>query len=343
MQPHAWFKTLSFQNCVSEWYFGGVRRLCHQSSYPFLLFCSVFWLLWWENERVPVSSSGMETGGLWWSVLLLQLTHLALCALCVENTQRQPVLGVRCWVLCGTPHCTVLWHWRPGSVFPHQPYWDHPPHSSSCPGIQLGISTPNGSSSLVSQGIQIGAGIASLCGHSVSPQRLRTSHLSFISLPLLGTFWTENVGAFIIVSLQLWTSTVIPRRIPGYFLLFCRAGRRRPSGAPGQGEEELLLRKLRQGKQPLTSTVVNLNDIQIKMYGRILRPRCGFRGWERPPDELQNTYPVLHTQYGWDHFAFAVSYVSLVAHLVKNLPIMQGAEVGSVGWEGPLEKEMATH
>ena len=174
MQPHVWFKTLSFQNCVSEWYFGGVRWLCHHSSYPFLLFCSVFWLLWWENERVPVFSSGMETGGLWWSVLLLQLTHLALCALCVENTQRQPVLGVRCWVLCGTPHCTVLWHWRPGSVFPHQPYWDHPPHSSSCPGIQLWISTPNGSSSLVSQGIQIGAGIASLCGHSVSPQRLRT-------------------------------------------------------------------------------------------------------------------------------------------------------------------------
>ena len=269
MQPQVWFKSLSFQNCVSEWYFGGVRWLCHQSSYPFLLFCSVFWLLWWENERVPVSSSGMETGGLWWSVLLLQLTHLALCALGVENTQRQPVLGVCCWVLCGTPHCTVLWHWRPGSVFPHQPCWDHPPHSSSCPGIQLRISTPNGSSFLVSQGIQTGAGIASLCGHSMSPQRLRTPHLSFISLPLLGTFWTENVGHLSLFpssfGLQHWYQE--ESQGTSYFL-FCGAGRRRPFGAPGQGEEELLLRKLRQGKQPLTSTVVNSNDIQIKMYGR---------------------------------------------------------------------------
>ena len=34
---------------------------------------------------------------------------------------------------------------------------------------------------------------------------------------------------------------------------------------------------------------------------------------------------------------------SLVAHMVKNLPIMQDAWVQSLGQEDPLEKEMATH
>ena len=34
---------------------------------------------------------------------------------------------------------------------------------------------------------------------------------------------------------------------------------------------------------------------------------------------------------------------SLVAQTVKNLPAMQGTQVQSLGWEDPLEKEMATH
>ena len=34
---------------------------------------------------------------------------------------------------------------------------------------------------------------------------------------------------------------------------------------------------------------------------------------------------------------------SLVAQVVKNLPEMQGTRVRSLGWEDPLEKEMATH
>ena len=29
--------------------------------------------------------------------------------------------------------------------------------------------------------------------------------------------------------------------------------------------------------------------------------------------------------------------------MVKNLPAMQETRVQSLGWEGPLEKEMATH
>ena len=34
---------------------------------------------------------------------------------------------------------------------------------------------------------------------------------------------------------------------------------------------------------------------------------------------------------------------SLVAQLVKNLPAMQETWVRFLGWEDPLEKEMATH
>ena len=34
---------------------------------------------------------------------------------------------------------------------------------------------------------------------------------------------------------------------------------------------------------------------------------------------------------------------SLIALLVKNLPAMQETRVQFLGWEDPLEKEMATH
>ena len=34
---------------------------------------------------------------------------------------------------------------------------------------------------------------------------------------------------------------------------------------------------------------------------------------------------------------------SLVAQMVQNLPAMQETQVQSLGWENPLEKEMATH
>ena len=34
---------------------------------------------------------------------------------------------------------------------------------------------------------------------------------------------------------------------------------------------------------------------------------------------------------------------SLVAQMVKNLPVMQETQIWLLGWEGPLEKEMTTH
>ena len=33
----------------------------------------------------------------------------------------------------------------------------------------------------------------------------------------------------------------------------------------------------------------------------------------------------------------------LVTQMIKNLPAMQETRVGSLGWEDPLEEEMATH
>ena len=39
---------------------------------------------------------------------------------------------------------------------------------------------------------------------------------------------------------------------------------------------------------------------------------------------------------------FCFNFVSLVAQTVKKLPAVQ-MRVRSLGWEGPLEKEMGTH
>ena len=41
----------------------------------------------------------------------------------------------------------------------------------------------------------------------------------------------------------------------------------------------------------------------------------------------------------WDILVWA----SLVAQRVKHLPVMRKTQVRSLGWEDPLEKEMATH
>ena len=38
-----------------------------------------------------------------------------------------------------------------------------------------------------------------------------------------------------------------------------------------------------------------------------------------------------------------LAWVSLVAQTVKDLPTMQETWVSFLGWEDPLEKEMATH
>ena len=53
-----------------------------------------------------------------------------------------------------------------------------------------------------------------------------------------------------------------------------------------------------------------------------------------PTRDLANQAPGLTT--------FQVLQASLVAQLVKNLPVMWETWVQSLGWEDPLEKEKAT-
>ena len=47
----------------------------------------------------------------------------------------------------------------------------------------------------------------------------------------------------------------------------------------------------------------------------------------------------------YEKFTFfsELRWASLIAQLVKNLPVMQETPVRSPGWENPLEKGMATH
>ena len=40
---------------------------------------------------------------------------------------------------------------------------------------------------------------------------------------------------------------------------------------------------------------------------------------------------------------FLYHFTSLVAQMVKSLPTVWETQVQSLGWEDPLEKEMATH
>ena len=74
--------------------------------------------------------------------------------------------------------------------------------------------------------------------------------------------------------------------------------------------------------------------------------RLTAHGWQRVRNDLA-TKPPLHIYiyicihmytYGiynlWD---------SLVAQMVKSLPVMQETRVRSLGWEYPLEKQKATH
>ena len=42
-------------------------------------------------------------------------------------------------------------------------------------------------------------------------------------------------------------------------------------------------------------------------------------------------------------FSFLIFKASLVAQMVKRLPAMQETQVQFLGWEDPLEKEMAIH
>ena len=64
------------------------------------------------------------------------------------------------------------------------------------------------------------------------------------------------------------------------------------------------------------------------------------------PEELQiqfNNFTIGRNKNGNLVSKWAKDWASLVAQLVKNLPAVRETQVRSLGWEDPLEKEMATH
>ena len=78
----------------------------------------------------------------------------------------------------------------------------------------------------------------------------------------------------------------------------------------------------------VNSSRVSLIAQLVKNLPAMQEPLVWFLGQE---DGEGNGNPL---QYSW---------ASLVAQLVKNLPAIQETWVRSLGWEGPLEKEKATH
>ena len=61
------------------------------------------------------------------------------------------------------------------------------------------------------------------------------------------------------------------------------------------------------------------------------------------PGVLQNWPGECSSKIFTSFFFFFNSKASLVAQTVKSLPAMKQTQVRSLGWEVPLEKEMATH
>ena len=57
---------------------------------------------------------------------------------------------------------------------------------------------------------------------------------------------------------------------------------------------------------------------------------------------LEEIPSLSHSVVSLYFFALFTKQVSLVAHMVKNLSAMRETQVWFLGWEDPLEKEMAT-
>ena len=73
----------------------------------------------------------------------------------------------------------------------------------------------------------------------------------------------------------------------------------------------------------------------ITLYGRDLFCRCPC------VKDMEVDYPGLS---GWiPNAIISVLRASLVAQTVKHLPGMQETRLRSLGWEDPLEREMASH
>ena len=59
--------------------------------------------------------------------------------------------------------------------------------------------------------------------------------------------------------------------------------------------------------------------------------------------QTASTSKCTHQAKSSDKFGGSPCQPSLVAQVVRHLPAMQETQVRYLGWEDPLEKEMATH
>ena len=89
---------------------------------------------------------------------------------------------------------------------------------------------------------------------------------------------------------------------------------------------------------------------------RLISNKIWLNEWERRGSEFTHIAPCsCYFSYLWSYktslaeitcsilTTSVLSSTSLVAQLVKHLPTMWETWVRSLGWEDPLEKEMATH
>ena len=66
--------------------------------------------------------------------------------------------------------------------------------------------------------------------------------------------------------------------------------------------------------------------------------------WRIPWTEEHGGLQSMGVAKSWTRLSdFTFALVSMVAQTVKNLPALQETWIWSLGWENPLEKEMATH
>ena len=95
-----------------------------------------------------------------------------------------------------------------------------------------------------------------------------------------------------------------------------------------------------------------LDKLWLTVFPRQLH-QCVFRT-TRPPVTCYNTFDVpalrgrlyVSSPRAWMDFCSSAdlqNVASLVALMVKHLPAKWETQVQSLGWEDPLEKEMATH
>ena len=86
---------------------------------------------------------------------------------------------------------------------------------------------------------------------------------------------------------------------------------------------------------------------KIQSYTQILWKRANFWGWKGLWTHhfivLAFRFPPWRCCKIWTKSSANPTLAPLVVQMVKNLPAMQETRGWSLGWENPLEKEMATH